>query len=129
MQQERGKELPPTPLAVLRTTCSDRPGQAYTRLLEQENEQLRLMNQSLLQQVKRLESALQEQAQEKKPLAEKMERYSDELKRRDNLVAEIAETIISAFQRYRTTVSDPERESVYSHFEEDSPQEIRVGFI
>jgi hypothetical protein len=129
MQQERGKELPPTPLAGLRTQCRDRRGDAYTRLLEQENEQLRLLNQSLLQQVKKLENALGEETQEKKPLQEKMERYGEELKRRDNLVAEMAEIIISAFQRYKTTVSDPERESVYSHFEEDSPQEIKIGFI
>ncbi|KAK4108373.1 hypothetical protein N656DRAFT_801765 [Canariomyces notabilis] len=129
MQQERGKELPPTPLAGLQTQCRSRPGDAYTRLLEQENEQLRLLNQSLLQQVKKFENALREEMQEKKPLQERMERYSEELKRRDNLVAEMAELIISAFQRYKTTVSDPERESVYSHFEEESPQEIKIGFI
>ncbi|KAG7289853.1 hypothetical protein NEMBOFW57_006230 [Staphylotrichum longicolle] len=60
---------------------------------------------------------------------EDSKRYSEELKRRDCVVAEIAETIISSFQQYKAMVSDPERESVYSQFEEDSSQEIMVGFI
>jgi hypothetical protein len=98
-------------------------------MLEQENEQLRILNQSLLQQVKKLERAVQEQSQNKTALQVKTERYSEELKRRDCIVAEIAETIISSFQQYKVIVSDPERESVYSQFEEDSSQEIIVGFI
>ncbi|KAK3901965.1 carbon-nitrogen hydrolase [Staphylotrichum tortipilum] len=54
---------------------------------------------------------------------------SEELKRRDCVVAEIAETIISSFQQYKAVVSDPEQESVYSQFEDDSSQEIMVGFL
>lgn len=131
MQHETEKELPPTPLAGARTQrgVGGRPADAYTRLLEHENEQLRTLNQSLLQQVKKLERAVQEQSQNKTALQDKTERYSEELKRRDCIVAEIAETIISSFQQYKVIASDPERESVYSQFEEDSSQEIMVGFF
>ena len=130
MQHQAEKELPPTPLAGLRTPRgAGRPTDTYTRLLEHENEQLRVLNQSLLQQVKNLERAIREQSQNKTALQDRTERYSEELKRRDCVVAEIAETIISSFQQYKAMVSDPERESVYSQFEEDSSQEIIVGFI
>jgi len=133
LQMQRGteKELPATPLAGARTQLGvgGRPTDTYTRLLEHENEQLRVLNQSLLQQVKNLERSIREQSQTKTALQDKTERYSEELKRRDCVVAEIAETIISSFQQYKAMVSDPERESVYSEFEEDSSQEIIVGFI
>jgi hypothetical protein len=131
MQHEVEKQLPPTPLAGARTEpgVGGRPADTYTRLLEHENAQLRVLNQSLLQQVKNLEGAIREQCQNKTALQDKTERYSEELKRRDCVVAEIAETIISSFRQYRAVVSDPEQESVYSQFEEDSSQEIMVGFI
>jgi hypothetical protein len=125
------KQLPPTPRAGVRRKrgVNDRSADTYTLLLEHENEQLRILNQDLLQQVKRLECSLREQSEDKTDLQGKIDRYGEELQRRDNMVAEIAETIISSFQQYKTTVSDPERVSTYSHFEEDSSQEITIGFI
>ena len=131
MQRETEKQLPPTPLAGAGTQLGEggRPEDTYTRLLEHENAQLRVLNQSLLQQVKNLEGVIRQQCQNKTALQDKTERYSEELKRRDCVVAEIAETIISSFQQYKAVVSDPEQESVYSQFEDDSSQEIIVGFV
>ena len=127
------KELPPTPL--IPSTKRHLPNineyspETYANLLEQENEQLRLRNQKLLDQVKRLDENLAVQRQYGMSLLEKIERYKAELGQRDNTIAEMAESIINVFQQYKTRISDPEQESMYSQFDDSSSGEIEIGVL
>ncbi len=103
------KELPPIPLAPLEPVD--------VRRLRQENQQLKLLNERLQEQLKVLEAQVEVQAGEKNSSQEVAERLTEDLKMRDNIVAEIAETIISQFQRYQRAVREEEI-VVYSRFEE-----------
>lgn len=133
MLSQRPKELPPAPLVIAPKGAP--PGrneyslEAYARLLKQENEQLRLRAQKLIDQIIRLEENLSIQRQHGMASLKKVERYKVELSQRDNMVAEMAEIIINAFQQYKTKLSNPERASHYSHFDDSSSDDIVIGVL
>lgn len=100
--------------------------ETYTHLIEQENEQLRRKNQQLQLRVRCLESKINTLDTNKRAHEEQAVGYSDALRYRDELVGEIAETIIGEFQRYKKTIQGQGRGSeeikVYnSGFENTSP--------
>lgn len=122
----RSKALPPTPL-LDRNRTHKRLGsysvETYATLLEQENEQLRKRTQQLQLQVKSLETQVEAERSRHRASKETQEQQGDELRRRDKLVGEIAETIVNEFQRYKemTEKGSGEEITVFSHFDSDSP--------
>lgn len=120
------KALPPTPL-LDRDKSHDRAAsysaETYANLLEQENEQLRKRTQQLQLQVKSLETKVKAERTRRKANKEIQEHQGDELKRRDRIVGDIAETIINEFRRYKemTEKSDREEITVFSQFDSNSP--------
>lgn len=96
--------------------------ETYAQLLEQENEQLRLRNQQLQLRLQCLETKIDTDREQTKARKEQTSRYSEEIKKRDKIVGEIAETILQEFQRYKQALQRTEDEEikVYSTFE-DSP--------
>ncbi|KAM7210724.1 hypothetical protein V8F06_013886 [Rhypophila decipiens] len=133
MLSQRPKELPPPPLA-LRTkralaNSDEYSPETYAKLLEQENEQLRLRTQQLSNQVKTLEENLSIQRRHGMASLEKVERYKLELRQRDNTVAEMANTIIHAFQQYKTQVSDPEGASAQSQFDDSGSEDFVISLV
>lgn len=108
------KILPPTPPDPTEKNTAATPpvysSETYARLLEQENEQLRLKNHQLRQRLSCVESKPDVYNMQKHTRKEQAEGFGDALKRRDALVGEIAETIISAFQRYKQTIQEQGKE-------------------
>lgn len=123
------KILPPTPPDSLeKNTNAVSPvysSETYARLLEQENEQLRLKNHQLQQRLSCLESKVNAYNVQKRARKEQAEGYSAAMKRRDELVGEIAETIIGGFQRYKQTIQEQSKNSeeirIYNGFDDASP--------
>ncbi|KUI65137.1 hypothetical protein VM1G_00662 [Cytospora mali] len=118
------KMLPPVPSIRDFVTCDltkvHNP-ETYAQLLEQENEQLRLRYQQLQLQLQNLEDTLNAQKERERLMKGQVDRYSKELKRRDKIIGEIAETIISEFQRYTQALEHNELGEeihVYSSFDE-----------
>lgn len=97
--------------------------ETYATLLEQENEQLRLRNSQLQLRLQCLETKISTDREHQKARAELASKCSEEVKKRDKMVGEIAETIIQEFQRYKQTLRQAEDEEikVYSAFDDDSP--------
>lgn len=87
----------------------------YTYLLEEENQQLKRTNQQLLQRLQYIKS-IQKVAHGNS--------LNIELRQRDKMVAEIATTIISAFQQYKSVICNNQPSS--SKFEDDS-EETQIG--
>jgi hypothetical protein len=121
------KKLPPTPFA--RRAESPRAAktfsqETYAQLLEEENEQLRLRNQELQRMVKTLERRIGMGEEDKRLSTKEIERHGEALKRRDEMVAQIADSIISEFQHYKDVVaaeaSTEEITVSYSTFDHDS---------
>lgn len=86
----------------------------YTNLLEQENQQLKLQNQKLLHQLNQVESSY---LLPRRNLAR-------ELKQRDEMVTNIATTIISAFRQYQTRVTT---NTPSDRISADDLEEIKIG--
>jgi len=94
----------------------------YTKLLEEENEQLRLLTKELQKDLRALESKYNIEMECKRKSVEKAIRYDEEIKCRDRLVADIACTIVNKFQNYKDTFKGTEEDiTVYSNFESASP--------
>lgn len=118
-----------TPQSSCREIISTRSpaysSETYASLLEQENEQLRLRNQQLQLHLSCLESKVNVYQTQNDARKEQADGFSIALKRRDELVGEIAETIISEFQRYKQATEEKgkfsEEITIYSGFDEDSP--------
>lgn len=124
------KVLPPTPPldASAKSPNSALPvysTETYARLLEQENEQLRLKNHQLQTQISCLETKVDAYNLRKQTHKELAERYNSALDRRDELVSEIAETIIGEFQRYKQSVQKQAQNSeeimIYNGIGDSSP--------
>lgn len=121
MPQE--KALPPTPTRSARSPVFS--PEAYIRILEEENEQLRLLNQQLSQQRNILESKLIDETEKRSALSIMLSESKSELQARDAAMADIAATIMVAFRRY-TNCQPPEDGGVgeipicYSRFDDDS---------
>ncbi|KAL1850473.1 hypothetical protein Daus18300_012887 [Diaporthe australafricana] len=118
-----GKVLPPTPSAPgSQKTLSVYSPETYAQLLEQENQQLRLRNRQLQFELQSLETKVGAERAYKRESREQADKYSNELKHRDKLVGEIAETIVNEFQRYKRVVERKiekgEEIKVYSRFDE-----------
>lgn len=128
------KILPPTPPSNERSARVTPPGvgekppqpttvyssETYAQLLEQENEQLRLKNKQLQLELDCLKSKIDIQDEQKKATQDRASQYTDALRRRDKIVAEMAETIMNEFQRYKHTVQsgkEGEEIKVYSRFD------------
>lgn len=98
--------------------------ETYTQLLEQENQQLRLLNQEL--QALRAKEDLAVETERRVKLQERA-RYEEEIRRRDKFIEEISNTVLDVLEeirRYKDAnreMPDTEEISVYSQFEFDSP--------
>ncbi|KAG8157706.1 hypothetical protein KVR01_012368 [Diaporthe batatas] len=94
----------------------------YISLLEHENEQIRLLNRELQGHIKSLEAKIDVEKERRRLSTEQIGRHSEELKHRDKLIADIADTIISEFQRYKDVLTNRGEEVTvcYSGFDSDS---------
>jgi len=117
------KSLPPTPAQSVRSAVFS--PESYTRILEEENEQLRLLVQQLSQQRNILESRLADEKENRTAMSTKLSESRSELEARDSAMADVAATIIVAFRRYTSSLPPDEsggREipGTYSYFDNDS---------
>lgn len=114
----QGKALPALP--------SRRDGysqETYAELLEQENQQLRLLNKEIQALNAKDDRALES---ERQALSQERARHQEEIRRRDKLIESIANTVLDVLDelgRYKDAIKEPEAENikVYSKFEFESP--------
>lgn len=98
--------------------------ETYIQLLEQENQQLRLLNKEL-QALKAKDARASET--ERQTISQERARYEEEINRRDKFIEEISNTVLDVLdeiKRYKdATKEEPGMENitVYSKFEFDSP--------
>lgn len=104
-------DLGPRPSAK---TFSD---STYRDILEQENEQLRLLTRELQTQAEELQT----REGDRRRSDEKATQLHEEIQRRDLLIADIAKVIIDKFQEYKDCTEDRVEEiTVYSCFDTDN---------
>lgn len=122
---EKNKTLPPTPLRPSKEAYPETYSpEAYARILEEENEQLRLRNQQLVQRKNDLELQVAQHEARCIAISQKLDNCRVELNRRDETISELASTIVAAFQRYTESVDTTEEGGeipiCYSYFHSDS---------
>ncbi|KAI3339689.1 hypothetical protein F4824DRAFT_497817 [Ustulina deusta] len=122
------KTLPPLPNRDDRGSIKAEKAfsvETYIQLLEDENEQLRLRNQELSQEVKALVTQIQVEKGNRKLLMENIQNHDQELEQRDNIVSGMANVIVQEFQRYKEILESAKKEKEeitigYSYFESAS---------
>ncbi|KAI0526169.1 hypothetical protein F5B22DRAFT_641315 [Xylaria bambusicola] len=123
------KNLPPLPIQDGRSSIKAEnafSAETYIQLLEDENEQLRLRNKELSQEVKALVTQIQAEKGNRKLLMEDIQKHDQELEQRDNIVSGMANVIVQEFQRYKEILESAKKEKEeitigYSYFESASP--------
>ena len=88
------KALPPIPTQSVPSAVFS--PESYTRILEEENEQLRLLVQQLSQQRNILESRLADEKEKRTAMSRELSESKSELEARDSAMADIAATIRTA---------------------------------
>ncbi|KAI1122191.1 hypothetical protein F5Y10DRAFT_271327 [Nemania abortiva] len=115
------KNLPPLPNQDGRSSIKAEKAfsvETYIQLLEDENEQLRLRNQELSQEVKALATQIQVEKGNRRLLMEDIQKHDRELEQRDNIVSGMANVILHEFQRYKEILETAKREK----------EEITIGY-
>jgi hypothetical protein len=106
------KTLPPLPLKqrAIQQYHDWSPLESFPTIHE-ENQQLRLQNQNLIKQIKNLKAILRTENLKGQELSHKIDEHYDKIQSRDELVSEIASTIVAEFQRYKDYVAVHSKET------------------
>jgi len=123
------KELPALPLFReyrLSSVHSGTMSETNIEALLKENNRLALLNKQLSAKLQSMEEKYRTETNRKRRFEETTQKCMEELRRKDRIFSELADTFVDEYRRYKDAMMDPTGDILFSVFEMDTPLDAVV---